>query len=101
MIIFKPIYNLLLCAFYFYANCQDDLPPQEPDVPVKDPSKYANRRTPITLEKDDKYEMIINDFSVDQFKPKLFIRTDGKVKIQIGIDNDNIRHVTVDKNMEL
>ena len=90
MIIFKPIYYLLLCAFYFYANCQDD------------PEKVlANRRTPITLEKDQNFKMIIENFSVNQFKPKLFIRTEGKVKIQIGIDNDNIRHVTVDKNMQI
>ena len=93
MIIFKPIYYLFLCAFYFYANCQD-----EPDVPI---IFYDNRKTVILLENDQNFEMIIGNFSVNQFKPKLFIRTGGKVKIQIGIDNDNIRHVTRDKNMEL
>ena len=93
MIIFKHIYYLLLCAFYFYANCQDD--------PVEPEKVLANRRTPITLEKDQNFKMIIENFSVNQFKPKLFIRTEGKVKIQIGIDNDNIRHVTVDKNMQI
>ena len=96
MIIFKPIYYLFLCAFYFYANCQDE--PYVPDVPI---IFYDNRKTVILLENNQNFEMIIGNFSVNQFKPKLFIRTGGKVKIQIGIDNDNIRHVTRDKNMEL
>jgi len=63
MIIFKPIYYLLLCAFYFYANCQDDLPPYEPDVPI---IYYDNRMTPILLENNSsKYEIMIGNFSVN------------------------------------
>ena len=92
MIIFKPIYYLLLCAFYFYANCQDD--------PVLPTLVLANRRQVFDLEKDQNFEMFIENFSINQFKPKLFIRTEGKVKIQIGI-NDTSKRVTVDKNMEI